>query len=472
MTTTYQTYDQLIAAARRKHDACSDEARRAHDAMVRMRQRMDSGEDVADHRVQAAIRDHDVAKREVSYAAGELASLEADKAEDDRIAALRELPGTPTGVRMPGRSATFQVNARAVYTADGARTGERSFLTDLFRSQVLRDPQASARLADHGATQPERQTRDIGTANVAGFTPPTYLSELFAEYARAGRPVANLATPMPLPAVGMTVVVPRITTPTAVGVQTAENAAVTESDPDDTLLQLPVNTIAGFVDISRQSIERGELVEQVVLSDLAAAYNAALDAQVLNGTGANGQHLGVRLTSGVNAVTYTDASPTLPELYPMLAKAAGLIVSGRFAGPSHFVMHPTTWAWVVSRLDTTNRPLVLPDGQGPANSLGTAEAPAYSGFAGNLLGVPVVLDANVGLTYGGGTETEIYCVAASDMMLWEDPSKAPAQLRFDETLSGNLTVRLLAYGYSAFTAGRQPKAVSVVAGTGLAALTP
>ena len=465
------TMNELIERAQRELDACEDETRRCLDTVSSIRDKAERGETVQDHRVKAEVRNLDKARRAEGYARDKLHDLKSELAEDRRVAELREQI-VPTGVRSARSTGTFRVNDRAVYTRDGAERGERSFLTDLFRSQVLRDPQASQRLAEHGDTQPERQTRDIGTANVAGFTPPAYLSELFAEYARAGRPVANLATPMPLPAVGMQVVVPRITTPTSVGVQTAENAAVTESDPDDTLLQVPVNTIAGFVDISRQSIERGELVEQVVLADLASAYNAALDAQVLNGTGLNGQHLGIRATSGVNTVTYTDASPTLPELYPQLAKAAGLIVSGRFAGPSHFVMHPTTWAWVVSRLDADNRPLVLPDGQGPANSLGTAEAPTYGGFAGNLLGVPVVLDANVGLTYGGGTETEIYVVAAADMMLWEDPSLAPAQLRFDEPGSANLTVRLLAYGYSAFTAGRQPKAVSVVSGTGLAALTP
>lgn len=52
-------------------------------------------------------------------------------------------------------------------------------------------------------------------------------------------------------------------------------------------------------------------------------------------------------------------------------------------------------------------------------------------------------------------------------MLFEDESQAPAQLRFDEPLANTLTVRLVAYGYSAFAGGRQPKAISVVSGTGL-----
>lgn len=467
------TMPELISRKEIEVEDAEDEATRCRDTLTRLRHKVSAGEEVPEHRVQAEIRSHDKAQRVVQRMRKELDQLRADHAEDERVAALSRIM-IPTGVGMPIREqGTATVSHREVYSREGAARGERSFLTDLFRAQLLQDPQAAQRLADHGATVAPQHSRDVGTSSVAGFTPPQYLINLFAEFARAGRPVANLATPLPLPERGMKVTVPRITTPTQVGVQSAEAGAVTDSDPDDTLLEVDVVTVAGYVDVSRQAVERGELVEEVLFADLAAAYNATLDAQCLNGTGLNGQHLGLRNVSGVNGVAYTDSSPTLPELYPILAKAAGLIVSGRFTGPTHFVMHPTTWAWLVSRLDTTNRPLVVPGGQGPSNALGNTTAPAYGGFAGNLLGVPVVLDGNVGTAYGTGTDqTEIYCVAASDMILWEDASKAPAQLRFDDVLSGTLQCRLLAYGFSAFTAGRQPKAVSVISGTGLAGLTP
>lgn len=37
----------------------------------------------------------------------------------------------------------------------------------------------------------------------------------------------------------------------------------------------------------------------------------------------------------------------------------------------------------------------------------------------------------------------------------------------EETLAASLQILFVIYSYSAFTAGRQPKAVSVVSGTGL-----
>jgi hypothetical protein len=45
----------------------------------------------------------------------------------------------------------------------------------------------------------------------------------------------------------------------------------------------------------------------------------------------------------------------------------------------------------------------------------------------------------------------------------------PAQLRFEQTLGQNLTTKLVAYGYAAFTAGRYPQAVSRVGGADTAA---
>lgn len=66
-----------------------------------------------------------------------------------------------------------------------------------------------------------------------------------------------------------------------------------------------------------------------------------------------------------------------------------------------------------------------------------------------------------------GTEDRIIVAAWDDLILGEDDGGAPVQLRFDDVGSATLTVRLVAYGYSAFTAGRQPKSISVVSGTGL-----
>ena len=346
------------------------------------------------------------------------------------------------------------------------------FLVDLYRAQLMNDPVANERLARHSREveieSPDIYTRAVTSGGSGAFTPPAYLVEAWADYARAGRPTANLATKLPLPPDGMTVPIPRITTPTATGIQAAEGDALSNQDIDETTITVPVRTIGGYVDVSRQAIERGTIFETVVMSDLAADYAARLDNQVLAGAGSAGTHTGVLATAGINAITYTDATPTLAELWPKLASAVGSVVSQRFSGPTAVIMAPTTWAWLLAQLDADNRPLVAGNTTG-VNSPAVATSPTYDGTAGVLLGLPVVLDGNMPTNLGTGTnETRIIVADMRDTLLLEDA--APVQARFDQPGSANLLIRLTVYGYSAFTAARQPKAVSVIGGTGL--ITP
>ena len=307
---------------------------------------------------------------------------------------------------------------------------------------------------------------------------PAYLAELFASYARAGRPTANLCRRLPLPAEGMTVNIPRVTSPSATGIQNPENTALANADPAATLLTANVCTVGGYVILSRQSIERGPLTEMVVTSDLAADFNSKLDTQVLNGTGSNGQHLGILNVGSINAVTYTAATPVLvgatTPMWPKLASAIGQVMSGRFAGPTAMVLSPTTWAWMLAATDpSTNRPIIQPNQQGGAyNPAGVLDGrPTYDGVAGYLFNLPVILDGNMPTNLGVGTnETRVLIADFDDLMLFEDPNGSPHQLRFEQTPGNTLGVMLIAYGYSALAAGRQPKAISVLAGTGL--ITP
>jgi len=83
------------------------------------------------------------------------------------------------------------------------------------------------------------------------------------------------------------------------------------------------------------------------------------------------------------------------------------------------------------------------------------------------MGLPIITDANVVTNAGAGTnEDEIYCVTAPELHLWEQ-SGSPFALTFDATGAGSLTVKSVVYGYTAFSAGRYPGAVSIISGTGL-----
>ena len=346
-----------------------------------------------------------------------------------------------------------------------------SFVRDAFNAQVRGDYSASERLARH-MKEESIERRDVDTSNFAGLVVPQYLVDLAAPLARAGRPTADFATnKMALPAAGMSLEISRMTTGTSTAIQETQNTAVSETDSDDTLLSIPVRTIAGQQDLSRQAIERGTGIDTFVVADLIRSFHTTLDAQVLNGSGSNGEFTGIR-NAGGNAVTFTSTAPTVALLYPKLADALQQVQSNVFTTPTHWILHPRRLAFLLAATDSSGRPLVVPAAGAPQNAVSTGAGVAqYANSGYQLLGLPIITDANVGTTYGAATnQDEIYLVDAREMHLWEQPG-SPFSLRFDATAPGSLTIKTVVYGFSAFTAQRYAKAASIISGTGLTAPT-
>lgn len=458
------TIDDLIDQARAKLRRAKIAEDTEQAALLDLRDRLAAGDtSITRETVSRQAATRDVTRAETERLQGELDAMLAEKSDQERIAHLQSQT-YDTGVTRGGtmRDRTYVVGEPSTYTADQERTGQTSFLRDLFAAQVKNDSQAHERLARHGREVAATLSKRAGvdTSTVPSFVPPQYVVDLFAEYARAGRPVANMLTSLPLPPTGMTVTVPKITTPSTVGVQSTQNTALSNQDPVDTGIDVAVKTVGGAVPVSRQTLERGLLVEEMIFGDLAAAYNQQLD--VLTITAALAQ-------SSTNQITYTDASPTVVELWPKLADAVGKVRSQRFTGPNAIVMHPTRYAWLQAALGTDNRPLFMPGAGGPSNAMGTSEN-AGEGQIGQILGVPVVLDANIPTNLGTGTNEDAILVADfRDSIIMEDPARAPLQLKFESVAPQNLTVHLVAYGYSAVTFARQPKSISKINGTGLVA---
>ena len=132
-------------------------------------------------------------------------------------------------------------------------------------------------------------------------------------------------------------------------------------------------------------------------------------------------------------------------------------------------MHPRRWAWLLAATDTTGRPLVVPSGQGPTNAVASFAGAVSQQVVGELQGLPVVTDPSIPITDGTGTnEDSIIVMRASDCILYESSLRTRV---LPEVGSGTLTVRLQVYSYLAFTAERQPKSITLIQGTGLAAPT-
>lgn len=392
---------------------------------------------------------------------GEL-NARLDELED--MKEQREAAAKVTQRMAAGSAARVGYEART-YNPATAQEGV-SFLRDVARR--MDDPVAARRLACHmQEAVAEREIRDVGTGAFSGLVVPQYLTDMAAPLARAGRPLADVCNQHPLPPVGMVANISRITTGASAASQSAEGAAVSETDMDDTLLSIDVRTIAGMQDVSRQAVDRGLGIDELVITDLIKAHNTELDRQLISGSGAAGQHLGIRNVSGIVSVTYTDASPTAAELYPKLADVVQLIQAGVFMGVSHWVMHPRRWMWIAKELGTTF-PLLQFPATSPQN-VGVAGGTAYEvdPVSRLIFGTPAVLDGNIPTNLGGGTnEDTILGVTASELHLWEEPG-APLLIRTEAALANSLQVRFVVFSYSGFTAGRYPGAQGVIVGTGL-----
>lgn len=419
------------------------------------------------------MSDHDIDSVEArsEESAAELESrVEAVEARVDleaRIANLEARAAATAEARAYDDVARVTREERT-YSVESDKRGV-SFIHDVV-ARTFGDMDASQRLSRH--QQEERvergstlEARAIGTSALGALVVPQYLTDLVAPLARAGRPLADICNNMALPAEGMTVEIPRITTGTSAAVQATQNSSVSETNLDETTLSVPVVTIAGQQTISVQALSRGRGTEQVILRDLVSAYNTALDAQLIAGSGQNGQHRGILNTSSIESVTYTDSTPTVAELYPKLFDLIQKIQTGFYGGISHFVMHPRRWAYLAASVGTSQPFLQI--NQNPQGAGGQFGAPSYGGVVGNIAGVNVVLDANIATTTATNQDT-IYGVTAAELHLWED-SGAPLFIRVDQASS--LGVTIAAFGFTAFTAGRYPKAHGTISGTGLATPT-
>ena len=388
--------------------------------------------------------------REIQLGNAEAAKLRAE------VTATPEAADKATQVRVGDEPMTYS-----------ERSGT-SFFRDLYASQMHHDPSAQNRMSRH-SSEMDVEYRDSSTASFAGLVVPQYLTQLAAELARAGRPFANLCTNMPLPSDGMTINISRVTTGSTAAAQATENSAVSEQDLDDTLLTVDIRTIAGQQDVSRQALERGSGIDALIMADLQSAIATTLDLGLLSGDGTSGTLLGLMNITGKNAVTYTDATPTVAEFYPKLMDAIQQVNSNRFAGPDLIIMHPRRAAWLAAAVDGQSRPLVLPQSNVPQNAMGVGPVAGYGLNGLQVAGIPVVADANISIVGGAGSnEDSVFVVRRADMLLFESPG-APSMVRMDQTDGGNLTVKLVAYQYAASVFGRYPAAISKVSGTGLVA---
>lgn len=242
----------------------------------------------------------------------------------------------------------------------------------------------------------------------------------------------------------------------------AELAEKPASDMTFGEVTVSVFTAAGLAVTSNQLLQDSRPgIDSLINEELAKRLANLEEVAFINGSG-TGQPRGILNTSGVNSVSLT--STAILDLLDAILDAINLVETNYFESPNAIVLHPRTWNRIVkARESGTAAQYIIGDGANSGGRRGSDARPSKS-----LFGTPVITTSNVPTNLGGTTNESRVIVGAFSAGLVLDHTA----LTLDESphvyFTSNQTV-FRGETRLGFTAGRYPKAFSVIGGAGLAA---
>lgn len=437
-----------------------------HNAITEELATLRAAEPPDQERIAALLTERQNLAAERTQLASQLTDYEAEQREDAAVARL-QAEVTPTPGSVPSRArAEVRGEPNPVYRRDTAR--EVSYFRDLF------DAPRGERGALERLTRSQERAVSTGAGTGGEFAPPAWIIEDFVEFARADRVVADVIGTEPLEDGMSSINLPKIATGAGVAVQQTQNTTITDTGFTTTSVSSGIATITGKQKVSIQELRQtGIAIDRVILGDLAGAYAAMLDAQVISGSGANGQLRGL-ITAGTT-VTFTTTQPAVVSttiansFYSKALGALSGMATDRKRPGTHWFLSPRRWYWILSALDSSNRPLVAASGVGMNQAAVTEGEPVAEGYGGIFLGLPAYIDGNIPTDGGVATNQDVaVLIRKPDMRLYESPVE---QATFDATYADENAVLFRVLGFSAFIPDRHQASVQVISGTGLVAPT-
>lgn len=466
------TLQEILARAQAALQTAISERAVAQSTLLNLR----SQDNLSESDVTTATAARDAATERVNARQAEVASIQAEIQEEERVSAL----ATQVRDAAPRPPAGYDNQARVTSEPEVYRRGDHgvSYFRDLTRAQTRtgngiaeageRLQRNSRRFADDVRNAPPEQQRALTTTDGAGgdFVPPLWLINQFIELARPGRVTADLLNGQTLPPGTDTISLPRLATGTAVAQQATQNTGIQNTDATTNSVSATVLTIAGGQTMAQQLLDQSPInMDEILLSDLAADYAVKADVFVIQNNATNA--VGLFSAAGQN-VTYTSGAPTAALLYSKIAGAIASIHTTRYMPPNVIVMHPRRWAYFLAATDTAGRPLVTPYAGGQ-NPIATQNGVLPAGAVGSLQGLPVYTDPNIQTTLGAGTNQDpIYIMRSNDIIFYESTPRAEASIQPGFM---NLSVNLRFFRYVAIHASRYVNAIAVINGTGMVAPT-
>ena len=290
--------------------------------------------------------------------------------------------------------------------------------------QAALNPNSDSRLyiaaADEAKAKFIQAADDSFTTNPA-FSPVAYQRDV-VQVNIGSRPVIDACGgTRAIPASGMTISIPKITTNGTVAT-TSEGGAPSETGIVSSYVNGTVVKLAG---LQRWSVELQERSDpsfaQIMLDNMTRSYRKATEVATIAAITAGGTQAATTAATAAGIQSFVSTESAAAYL------ATGDVVAAYTAGVSQ-------WSLMQNAVDGSNRPL-FSAGQ-PQNSAGSAEATT---LFGNVLGVPLYVSSNMVSTT---IDESAFLIVPSAIELFES---SQLQLSVNVPVSGEIEAMI--YGY-------------------------
>lgn len=290
-----------------------------------------------------------------------------------------------------------------------------------------------------GEEKAEMLFRTVATNSLgenSGVNPETWLGNIYG-LVNKGRPVANAFGIAPLPATGMSLHWPTVTSMPIVGEQDPEMEEIASHKFTITDNSASIKTYAGGGQLSRQVIDRSAPnYVTAVMSAFAAAYGKTTETAFL--------------TAITAAATDSDAlaANTFAGFLEGITNAAADIYDESGLTADLIVASGDVWRLMASLTATDGRPALTVSGAG-VNVGGTANIASLSG---SFAGLPVI--------YSHAATSGTLLVASTDAAKFHESAGAPLEIMNDDASTLKRGIGVYGYGLSV---AYQPTAIRAVA---------
>ncbi len=252
---------------------------------------------------------------------------------------------------------------------------------------------------------------------------PTIFSPTVIDTLIGSRPTIDAIGVRAIPASGMTISHPKITTSGTVA-DTNEGAGPSETGIVSSYVNATVNKFAGMQRYSVELLERSSpAFFQAMLENMTRAYNKATDAAVIAELTASGTQATAVAATSAGIISYV--STEAPAAY----LATGELASAYIAGTSQ-------WSLLLGATDSTGRPIY--NAANPMNNAGQANP---TSLRGNVLGLNLYVDPNAVSTT---IDESAFIVVPSSVIVYESPI-----LRLSTNVVTSGEIETMIYGYLA-----------------------